>query len=123
QPRPTPNPVTTHNTPSDRGGLAISPDGRLRASEHDNRTIQLWDIVTGRPVGQTIKTGGGAVRMEFSPDSRLLATSELSFGSGPATPGSTLRLWETSTGLPCGPPVPQTPLMADLWFDRDARFL
>ena len=123
QPRPAPNSISSRGTPVTRGGSAISANGRLRASSERDNTVRLWDNFTGRPVGREMKTTGTVTEMVFSPDSRLLVTSERNLTSGRVGSSGTLRLWETSTGLPCGRPVSKAGMVRDLWFDREVRFL
>ncbi|MEJ2887738.1 TIR domain-containing protein [Actinomycetospora aeridis] len=51
--------------------VAISRDGRLLAAAFDNGDAQLFDIVTGRPVGPPI-TGRDVAVVGFVPDGRTL---------------------------------------------------
>jgi len=54
--------------------VAFSPDGRTLASGGD-RTIILWDVATGQPIGQPL-TGhtSGVESVAFSPDGHALAS-------------------------------------------------
>ena len=47
--------------------VAISPDGRLVATAGDDRTIRLWDIATGSPVGEAMQHEAGVFAIAFSP--------------------------------------------------------
>ena len=67
------------------GAVAFSPDGRLIASASHDRTVQLWDAATRKPVGHPLTGHTDAVwSVAFSPDGLLLA-------SGGAD--GTVRLW------------------------------
>jgi len=69
--------------------IAFSPDDRTLAAALDSRTVQLWDVDSGR----VVRTFSGASRtflyMAFSPDGRWLATGGDS---------RTIDLWNVDTG-------------------------
>jgi WD40 repeat protein len=79
--------------------LAFSADGRLLAAgggynsdaaENDNIRVGLWDLATGRPLRTMEGHTGGITAIAFSPDGRRLAS---------CSHDSTVRLWETATGM------------------------
>src|SRR5262249_54135296 len=58
----------------DYESVAFSPDGRSFATARQDRTIQLWDVVTGK---ELVRRSGYDARvscMAFSPDGKTLAT-------------------------------------------------
>ena len=58
--------------------VSISPDGRYLASTGiDTRTLQVWDVGTGGPLGEPLTGHGTAITaIAFSADSRQLVTGD-----------------------------------------------
>lgn len=77
---------------------AFSPDGKTLLTI-DYRTVQLWDVATGKPIGPTFRgdlPGGGLhadwiEAVALSADGKLVAT---------AGRDNTARLWNATTGMP-----------------------
>ncbi len=74
--------------------VAFSPDGQMLASGSLDDTIILWDVATGRPIGQPL-TGHTyrVLSVAFSPDGQMLASGSLD---------GTIILWDVATGRPIG---------------------
>ena len=60
-------------------------------------TIRLWDVATGRPIGNPL-TGhtDQVLSVAFSPDGKTLASGSVD---------DTVRLWDVATGRPIGQPL------------------
>jgi WD40 repeat protein len=57
--------------------VAFSPNGKLLASAGSDGTVQLWNPVTGQPVGTPLATGAlnGVYGVAFSADGKWLASA------------------------------------------------
>jgi WD40 repeat protein len=86
----------------DRGevrGVAYRPDGRRLASVGGDRTVQVWDTITGRKLFSLHGHKGLVGCVAYSPDGRHLAAG-CGWTVGPQgkpVPGE-VRVWEADTG-------------------------
>lgn len=71
--------------------VAFNADGHTLASGGRDKTVWLWDVPTGRPIGALTGHTGPVMSVAFSPDGRILATGSTD---------RTVRLWEVATGRP-----------------------
>jgi WD40 repeat protein len=80
--------------------MAFSPDGKIIASCGDDKTIRLWNVTTGEPIGQPLKGHTSIVRtVVFSPDGKILAS---------CGDDKTIRLWNVAMGEPICHPLRAT---------------
>ena len=76
--------------------VAFSPDGS-RISGSDDMTLILWDVESGKPIGEPMRGHTGDVNsVAFSPDGSRIASG---------ASDSTLILWDTKSGKPIGDPM------------------
>jgi WD40 repeat protein len=73
--------------------LAWSPDGSRVISAHDQGTLLLWDVPSGKQI-RTFKGHEGIVQsVIFSPDGKWLVSGSID---------RTVRLWDVESGEECG---------------------
>lgn len=94
---------------------AFSPDGRLLATGGYGMTVQLWDAVTRRPVGDPLTGLTHTVKaVAFSPDGRLLAAADVR---------GKVRLWRVATRRPVGEAFTGDTSGVEVAFSPDGRLL
>jgi eukaryotic-like serine/threonine-protein kinase len=71
----------------DSSALAISPDGKTLATGY-GRTVRLWDVSTGRQVGELPGAANLVGALAFTPDGKTLASSDQS---------ETVKLWDLAS--------------------------
>ena len=74
--------------------LALSPDGQTLASGHDDGTIRLWDLNTGKLIRILKKHPNLIFSIAFSPDGKTLASGCIS---------GILKLWKIDSTAPSKP--------------------
>ena len=82
--------------------VAFSPDGRRLAGAQGNAAVAVWDVRSGRRLGELGQDVAGHLDQQiqdvaFSPDGRLIATADSL---------DELRLWDPATLRELGTPLP-----------------
>ena len=76
--------------------LSRSPNGRIVSGSGD-KTIRIWDVETGAPIGNPLTGHTGIVEsVAYSPNGQNIVS-----GSS----DTTIRIWDAETGAPVGRPL------------------
>lgn len=72
------------------GTAAVAPDGKVIAAAFTDRTLGIFDTITGKPLMQFDGVPGQVKSLDFSPDGRLLASGQ----EAPAE--DSVRIWDVT---------------------------
>ncbi|HXZ70479.1 MAG TPA: hypothetical protein VEH31_06320, partial [Streptosporangiaceae bacterium] len=83
------NPLAGHGGASGAVGVvAFSPDGKTLATSSQDGLVRLWDVATGRQIGDPLAGQSSEVgALVFSPDGKTLAAGSFD---------DTVRLWHVA---------------------------
>jgi WD40 repeat protein len=91
--------------------MAMAPDGRTLAATGPGQSVRLWDIITGKTIGELAGHGGRITALALARDCKTLIS---------ASSDTTALVWDVS---PFHPPAPAGPVeltkgeVAALWTD------
>jgi eukaryotic-like serine/threonine-protein kinase len=69
--------------------VAIAPDGRTVLTGSKDKTLKLWDLITGKELRTFIGHSGGVCRVAIAPNGRTALSGSYD---------KTLKLWDLATG-------------------------
>jgi WD40 repeat protein len=69
------------------GNADFSPDGKRVVTSPLDKTVQVWDVETGKRVGQPLKNAGKILAVRFSPDGKRVVT---------LSADGAVRVWEAA---------------------------
>jgi WD40 repeat protein len=92
--------------------IAYSPDGRQIISGSQDRTIKLWDVVTGREIRTFSGHTNSVVSVAFSPDGRQIVSGSFD---------RTIKLWDVVTGREISTFSGHSHLVYSVAFSPDGR--
>jgi WD40 repeat protein len=101
------------------GSLAVSSDNKMLAVPLSGGEVALWDLTTGREVRRwPTDHFGGASRVAFSPDDKVLLTT-----AGHAGNARHIGLWDVSTGKAMHPQIGHNATITGIALSRDGKSL
>ncbi|MBI3410784.1 MAG: protein kinase [Planctomycetes bacterium] len=92
----------------------FSPDSRLVATGGEDDSARLWDAGTGKPLSDSMETGGPVQALAFSPDGRTLVTGSFRGGA---------QMWDVDTGKARGPALAHRGRINAVAFSPDGQIL
>jgi WD40 repeat protein len=92
----------------------VSPDGKLAATAGADTHVRLWELPSGKAVGDLAGHAGLVTTMAFTRDGKRLATAGVD---------RTLRLWNTAGGAPLGRIDMPTEARALSWVRDDTQII
>lgn len=107
-----PGKIEHHGT--DAMPMQFGSDGVRLLTTSDERTVRLWDVTNGQPVGAPMQHADEIKMARFSPDAKHIATVDLS---------GHLRFWNAETGQPSRQSLELGEPLTRVSFSKDGRWV
>ena len=110
-------PLELHTVLEHKGEVraaAFSADGKFLLAGGRNSRPQLWDVDTGKPIGDPLPHGGEIKGVAISHDGALLIT---------ASTDKSVRIWDALTRLPIGEPLVHPQPVYSMALSPDSKLL
>ncbi len=91
--------------------VAFSPDGKTILTGSWDKTARLWEIATGKPIGQPLVHPNPIKSSVFRPDGKTILTACW----------DAARLWDAATGRPTGEPIAHPSVVMFAAFSPDGK--
>lgn len=99
--------------------IAFSPDGKTLATGDFGFLVCLWDIETGKLIGQPMKQRDIVMCLDFSPDSRRIAAgTAIDWNHDPQA-----QIWDVETCQPVGQPMKHGDYVREVQFTDNGKRL
>jgi WD40 repeat protein/serine/threonine protein kinase len=94
--------------------MAFTPDGRRLVSDAYDQAPRIWEVPSGRMIGQPMEAEQPHCYFRIDPDGKTVATRSQS---------GVVRIWDAITGLPLSEPFEHEGPVTDLAFTPDGHYL
>ena len=105
--------------------MAVSPDGTKALTGSGDKTARLWNLPTGEAIGLAMLHAGEVLSVTFSNNGAFALTAAGSSNNGVFAPTAAssgeVRLWDSATALPIGPPARHDGSVTSVRFADDGR--